>query len=218
MQLFAPGFSCNVDVNRYSQHNARKVHSIAKNCSRHRPDLSSLNHCWILAKESVTLVVSRSQFIHTTVLSSLGKFLHLAPISRIRFGSCIEGLQQHNPQNIRTMWPFRGKNKSDKLQAKNDAASESNGVDTKIEQKECKKDKKSSKKCNNNNKNGTDNAVSILNLSEQLNVAEEAQAQLRHGDNLHFVQTHDENIFIITANVLTHGHVNTASSVKICSE
>ena len=104
------------------------------------------------------------------------------------------------------------------MQAKNDAASETNGVDTKIEQKECKKEKKSSKKCNNNNKNGTDNAVSILNLSEQLNVAEEAQAQLRHGDNLYFVLTSEEYIHIITANILTHDHVNTASSVKICSE
>ena len=104
------------------------------------------------------------------------------------------------------------------MQAKNDAASETNGVDTKIEQKECKKEKKSSKKCNNNNKNGTDNAVSILNLSEQLNVAEEAQAQLRHGDNLYFVLTAEEYIYNIIANILTHDHVNTASSVKICSE
>ena len=79
------------------------------------------------------------------------------------------------------MWPFRGKNKSDKLQAKNEAASanDTNGVETsKTEQKESKKDKKANKKSSSSNKNGVDNNVSILNLSEQLNVAEEAQAQL----------------------------------------
>ena len=79
------------------------------------------------------------------------------------------------------MWPFRAKNKSDKLQAKADAAAsnDTNGVETsKTEQKESKKDKKSNKKSSNSNKNGVDTNVSILNLSEQLNVAEEAQAQL----------------------------------------
>ena len=80
------------------------------------------------------------------------------------------------------MWPFRGKNKSDKLQAKNEAtsaANDTNGVETsKTEQKESKKDKKANKKSSSSNKNGVDTNVSILNLSEQLNVAEEAQAQL----------------------------------------
>ena len=75
------------------------------------------------------------------------------------------------------MWPFKGRNKSEKLQAKNEASTETNGVETKADQKENKKDKKSNKK--SSSKNGTDNNnVSILNLSEQLNVAEEAQAQL----------------------------------------
>ena len=75
------------------------------------------------------------------------------------------------------MWPFKGRNKSDKLQAKHEAA-EPNGLETKAEQKESgKKDKKSSKK--SVSKAGSDNNnVSVLNLSEQLNVAEEAQAQL----------------------------------------
>ena len=78
------------------------------------------------------------------------------------------------------MWPFKGRNKTEKLQAKHEAT-ESNGLETKAEQKESgKKEKKSQKKsvskagkagCDNNN-------MSILNLSEQLNVAEEAQAQL----------------------------------------
>ena len=83
------------------------------------------------------------------------------------------------------MWPFKGKNKSDKLQAKADAKAgvvtapgDANGQETK-DQKENKKDKKSSKK-SVSGKNGVDSCnVSILNLSEQLNVAEEAQAQLR---------------------------------------
>ena len=63
------------------------------------------------------------------------------------------------------------------MQAKHEAA-ESNGLETKAEQKESgKKDKKSSKK--SVSKAGSDNNnVSVLNLSEQLNVAEEAQAQL----------------------------------------
>jgi len=82
------------------------------------------------------------------------------------------------------MWPFKGKNKSDKLQAKADAKAgvvtsppaDSNGVETK-DQKENKKDKKSGKK-SVSSKNGMESNVSILNLSEQLNVAEEAQAQL----------------------------------------
>ena len=74
------------------------------------------------------------------------------------------------------MWPFRARNKSDKLQAKNEPALDSNGIETKAEQKESKKDKKCKKA---SSKNGSDNNnVSILNLSEQLNVAEEAQAQL----------------------------------------
>ena len=67
------------------------------------------------------------------------------------------------------------------MQAKNEAASanDTNGVETsKTEQKESKKDKKANKKSSSSNKNGVDNNVSILNLSEQLNVAEEAQAQL----------------------------------------
>ena len=79
-----------------------------------------------------------------------------------------------------TMWPFKGRNKTDKLQAKHEAA-ESNGLETKAEQKESgKKDKKSNKKSvSKPGKAGNDNNnVSILNLSEQLNVAEEAQAQL----------------------------------------
>ena len=80
------------------------------------------------------------------------------------------------------MWPFRGKNKSEKLQAKNEVGAKEetvNGaVEVKTEQKETKKDKQSNKKSNNNKKGGDDD-VSILNLSEQLNVAEEAQAQLR---------------------------------------
>jgi len=67
------------------------------------------------------------------------------------------------------------------LQAKNEVGAKEetvNGVvEVKTEQKETKKDKKSNKKSNNNKKGGDDN-VSILNLSEQLNVAEEAQAQL----------------------------------------
>lgn len=81
------------------------------------------------------------------------------------------------------MWPFKGKNKSDKLQAKADAKAgvvtcDANGQEIK-DQKENKKDKKSSKK-SVSGKNGVDSCnVSILNLSEQLNVAEEAQAQLR---------------------------------------
>ena len=78
------------------------------------------------------------------------------------------------------MWPFKGRNKTDKLQAKHEAA-ESNGLETKAEQKESgKKDKKSNKKSvSKPGKAGSDNNnVSILNLSEQLNVAEEAQAQL----------------------------------------
>ena len=66
------------------------------------------------------------------------------------------------------------------MQAKHEAA-ESNGLETKAEQKEsAKKDKKSQKKSvSKPGKAGSDNNnVSILNLSEQLNVAEEAQAQL----------------------------------------
>ena len=75
------------------------------------------------------------------------------------------------------MWPFRAKNKTEKLQAKHEAAAESNGLESKTEQKEKKKEKKSNKKCSS--KTGSDNNnVSILNLSEQLNVAEEAQTQL----------------------------------------
>ena len=74
------------------------------------------------------------------------------------------------------MWPFRGRNKSEKLQAKNEGALDSNGVESKAEQKESKKDKKCKKA---SSKSGSDNNnVSLLNLSEQLNVAEEAQAQL----------------------------------------
>ena len=68
------------------------------------------------------------------------------------------------------------------MQAKNEAtsaANDTNGVETsKTEQKESKKDKKANKKSSSSNKNGVDTNVSILNLSEQLNVAEEAQAQL----------------------------------------
>ena len=86
------------------------------------------------------------------------------------------------------MWPFKGKNKSDKLQAKADAKAgvvtsppaDSNGVETK-DQKENKKDKKSGKK-SVSSKTGVETNVSILNLSEQLNVAEEAQAQLRQDE------------------------------------
>ena len=78
------------------------------------------------------------------------------------------------------MWPFKGRNKTDKLQAKHEAP-DSNGLETKAEQKEnAKKEKKSAKKSvSKPGKTGSDNNnVSILNLSEQLNVAEEAQAQL----------------------------------------
>ena len=75
------------------------------------------------------------------------------------------------------MWPFRGRNKAEKLQAKNEAAAESKGLEIKAEQQESKKEKKSNKK--SSSKTGSDNNnVSILNLSEQLNVAEEAQTQL----------------------------------------
>lgn len=66
------------------------------------------------------------------------------------------------------------------LQAKHEAP-DSNGLETKAEQKEIsKKEKKSAKKSvSKPGKTGSDNNnVSILNLSEQLNVAEEAQAQL----------------------------------------
>ena len=75
------------------------------------------------------------------------------------------------------MWPFRGRNKAEKLQAKNEAPAESKGLEIKAEQQESKKEKKSNKK--SSSKTGSDNNnVSILNLSEQLNVAEEAQTQL----------------------------------------
>jgi len=49
-------------------------------------------------------------------------------------------------------------------------------VDTKVSRKESKKEKKADKK--SESKNGFENNVSLLNLSEQLDVAEEAQAQL----------------------------------------
>jgi len=74
------------------------------------------------------------------------------------------------------MWPFKGKNKGDKLQVKKEAI-DSNGVaDSKVSRKESKKDKKTDKK--SESKNGVENNMSLLNLSQQLDVAEEAQAQL----------------------------------------
>ena len=81
------------------------------------------------------------------------------------------------------MWPFKGKNKSDKLQAKADAKA---GVvtapvdanETK-DLKDNKKDKQSSTKSVSSTTGVDSGNVSILNLSEQLNVAKEAQAHLR---------------------------------------
>ena len=76
------------------------------------------------------------------------------------------------------MWPFKGKNKGDKLQAKKEEV-DSNGVtDAKISRKESKKDKKADKKSETKNAVDNKNNVSLLNLSQQLDVAEEAQAQL----------------------------------------
>ena len=71
------------------------------------------------------------------------------------------------------MWPFRGKSKGDKA-----AKSEVNGeVETaKVDKKDKKAAKKNSASSKNNN---VECNVSIINLSDQLNVAEEAQAQLR---------------------------------------
>eukprot|EP00092_Neocalanus_flemingeri_P069665 GFUD01085424.1.p1 GENE.GFUD01085424.1~~GFUD01085424.1.p1 ORF type:complete len:522 (-),score=156.51 GFUD01085424.1:228-1793(-) len=74
------------------------------------------------------------------------------------------------------MWPFKGKNKGEKLQVKKEAA-DSNGVeDSKVSRKESKKEKKADKK--SESKNGVDSNISLLNLSQQLDVAEEALAQL----------------------------------------
>ena len=76
------------------------------------------------------------------------------------------------------MWPFKGKNKSDKLQAKKEEV-DSNGVtEAKVSRKESKKDKKADKKSDTKNTVDNKNNVSLLNLSQQLDVAEEAQAQL----------------------------------------
>eukprot|EP00092_Neocalanus_flemingeri_P006444 GFUD01006944.1.p1 GENE.GFUD01006944.1~~GFUD01006944.1.p1 ORF type:complete len:772 (+),score=204.99 GFUD01006944.1:164-2479(+) len=56
-------------------------------------------------------------------------------------------------------------------------AADSNGVeDSKVSRKESKKEKKADKK--SESKNGVDTNISLLNLSQQLDVAEEAQAQL----------------------------------------
>ena len=56
-------------------------------------------------------------------------------------------------------------------------AADTNGViDTKVNRKESKKDKKAEKKAES--KNGVENNVALVNLSQQLDVAEEAQAQL----------------------------------------
>jgi len=74
------------------------------------------------------------------------------------------------------MWPFKGKNKGDKLQAKKEGADTNGVVDSKVSRKESKKEKKADKK--SESKNGVENNVSLLNLSQQLDVAEEAQAQL----------------------------------------
>merc|ERR1719320_1102123 len=94
------------------------------------------------------------------------------------------------------MWPFKGKNKSDKLQAKKEEVDskgknksdklqakkeevDSNGVtEAKVSRKESKKDKKADKKSETKNAGDNKNNVSLLNLSQQLDVAEEAQAQL----------------------------------------
>ena len=71
------------------------------------------------------------------------------------------------------MWPFRGKNKGDKGNK-----SEVNGEAETA--KADKKDKKAAKKNSASSKNNNvESNVSIINLSDQLNVAEEAQAQLR---------------------------------------
>merc|ERR1712013_902235 len=76
------------------------------------------------------------------------------------------------------MWPFKGKNKSDKLQAKKEEV-DSNGVtEAKVSRKESKKDKKADKKSETKNAVDNKNNVSLLNLSQQLDVAEEAQSQL----------------------------------------
>ena len=74
------------------------------------------------------------------------------------------------------MWPFKGKNKGDKLQVKKEGTDANGAVDSKVSRKESKKEKKTDKK--SESKNGVENNVSLLNLSQQLDVAEEAQAQL----------------------------------------
>ena len=74
------------------------------------------------------------------------------------------------------MWPFKGKNKGDKLQVKKEATDANGVVDSKVSRKDSKKEKKTDKK--SESKNGVDNNISLLNLSQQLDVAEEAQAQL----------------------------------------
>merc|ERR1719507_958161 len=70
------------------------------------------------------------------------------------------------------MWPFKGKSKGEKIQEKKNAPDNTNG-----EVKPTKKDKKENLK-KAEVKNGTDTNHSLHNLSQQLDVAEEAQAQL----------------------------------------
>jgi len=63
-------------------------------------------------------------------------------------------------------------------QAKKEEVDSNGATDAKISRKESKKDKKADKKSETKNAVDNKNNVSLLNLSQQLDVAEEAQAQL----------------------------------------
>lgn len=64
------------------------------------------------------------------------------------------------------------------IEAKKEEAESNGATDAKVSRKESKKDKKADKKSESKNVVDNKNSVSLLNLSQQLDVAEEAQAQL----------------------------------------